>query len=101
MTGNVAEWRAIQKDSYDRYFGNRGSVFAPDIYLVNEPVSSNFVSNNWSSYSFYVSTPVVWHNYNSFIGFWFNAYSHELYVQPQLPSTSDQWGPSMKVIIDA
>jgi hypothetical protein len=95
VTGNVAEWRAIQKDSYDRYFGNRSSVFDPDIYLVNEPLNANFVSNNFSSYSFYVSTPVVWHNYTSFIGFWYNAYRDELYVQPILPSTDDQWGPSM------
>jgi len=95
VTGNVAEWRAIQKDSYDRYFGNRSSVFDPDIYLVNEPLNANFVSNNFSSYSFYVSTPVVWHNYTSLIGFWYNAYTDELYVQPILPSTDDQWGTSM------
>jgi hypothetical protein len=94
-TNNIAEWRAIQKDSYDRYFENRTRVFNPDIYTVYETLGDDFTSNSFSGYDFYVSSPVVWHNYNALIGFWFNAYTDELYVQPKLPSTTDQWGTSM------
>jgi hypothetical protein len=94
-TGRVAEWRAIQKDSYARYFGNRSRVFNGDIYLAYEGLGDNFASNDFSGHNFYVSLPVVWHNYYALIGFWYNAYTDELYVQPKLPATDDKWGPSM------
>jgi uncharacterized protein (DUF608 family) len=95
-TGRVSEWRALQKDSYDRYFGNRSRVFNGDIYLCYEGLGDNFASNDFSGHNFYVSLPVVWHNYYALIGFWYNAYTGELYVQPKLPSTDDKWGASMQ-----
>jgi hypothetical protein len=94
-TNHVAEWRAIQKDFYNRYFENRNRVFDGDIYLVDNGLGANFASTNWSGNSFYVSLPVVWRNYYSLIGFWYNAYTNELYVEPKLPSTTDQWDVSM------
>jgi uncharacterized protein (DUF608 family) len=94
-TDNITQWRALQRDSYNRYFENRSRVFNGDIYAVYETLGNNYASTDFSGHAFYVSLPVVWHNYNAFIGFWHNAYSGELYVQPKLPSTSDQWGASM------
>ena len=94
-TNHVAEWQAIQKDFYNRYFGNRNRVFDGGIYLVYNGLGDNFASTDWSGHSFYVSMPVVWRNYYSLIGFWYNAYTNALYVEPKLPSTSDKWGASM------
>jgi hypothetical protein len=94
-TNHVAEWRAIQKDFYNRYFGNRNRVFDGGIYLVYNGLGDNFASTDWSGHSFYVSMPVVWRNYYSLIGFWYNAYTNALYVEPKLPSTADKWGASM------
>ncbi len=94
-TNHVAEWRAIQRDFYNRYFGNRNRVFDGGIYLVYNGLGDNFASTDWSGHSFYVSMPVVWRNYYSLIGFWYNAYTNALYVEPKLPSTTDKWGASM------
>jgi hypothetical protein len=94
-TNRVAEWRAIQKDFYNRYFGNRSRVFNGDIYLSYSGLGDNFASTDWSGHNFYCSMPVVWRTYYSLIGFWFNAWSKELYIEPKLPGTSDKWGTSM------
>jgi hypothetical protein len=94
-TNHVAEWRAIQKDFYNRYFENRNRVFDGGIYLVYNGLGANFASTDWSGNSFYVSMPVVWRNYYSLIGFWYNAFTNELYVEPKLPSTTDKWDVSM------
>ncbi|HUI93007.1 MAG TPA: discoidin domain-containing protein [Chitinivibrionales bacterium] len=99
-TNRVAEWRAIQRDFYNRYFENRNRVFDGGIYLVYNGPGDNFASTDWSGHSFYVSMPVVWRNYYSLIGFWFNAYTDELYVEPKLPSTTDKWGSSMNHELD-
>jgi hypothetical protein len=94
-TNHVNEWRAFQKDFYNRYFENRSRVFNGSIYLTYEGLGNNFTSSDWGGSTFYCSLPVVWHTYYSLIGFWFNAYTNELYVEPKLPSTTDQWGVSM------
>ena len=94
-TNHVNEWRAFQKDFYNRYFENRSRVFNGSIYLCYEGRGNNYTSSDWGGSTFYCSLPVVWRTYYSLIGFWFNAYTNELYVEPKLPSTTDQWDVSM------
>jgi hypothetical protein len=94
-TNHVNEWRAFQKDFYNRYFENRSRVFNGSIYLCYEGLGNNYTSSDWGGSTFYCSLPVVWRTYYSLIGFWFNAYTNELYVEPKLPSTTDKWDVSM------
>jgi hypothetical protein len=98
-TSHVAEWRAFQKDFYNRYFENRSRVFNGNIYLCYEGLGNNYASTDWSGNTFYVSLPVVWRTYYSLIGFWYNAYTNELYVEPKLPSTTDKWDVSMNHVL--
>jgi hypothetical protein len=98
-TNHVAEWRAFQKDFYNRYFENSSRVFNGNIYLCYEGLGNNYASNDWSGSTFYVSLPVVWRTYYSLIGFWYNAYTNELYVEPKLPSTTDKWDVSMNHVL--
>jgi hypothetical protein len=94
-TGRVDEWRALHRDYYDRYFENRNKVFNASIYLAYMPRLEDYAAEIWEGGRHYCSLPVVWHTYYEFIGFEYNAWTDELYLEPKLPDTEDKWGESM------
>jgi hypothetical protein len=94
-TGRIYEWRAFHRDYHDRYFENRDKVFNASIYLTYMPRLENYASETWDGNRHYCSLPVVWHSYYEFIGFEYNAWTDELYIEPKLPAMDDEWGSSM------
>jgi len=95
MTDRIREWRAIERDLHNRIITNRNRVYNSTIYVVYQPRTENYMANDFGGNDFYCSMPVLWRNYMAFIGFMYNAYTGELWLQPKLPSENDNWGESM------
>ena len=85
--GRQSEWRAMQYDWYQRIFGNRNLVYNQPLDIPATVTAPTYLATDPSGYNEYISTPVVWRNYYSLVGFQRNKYSGELWLEPIIPDT--------------
>jgi hypothetical protein len=85
-TGHLDKWRDNEFEHYNRYFMNRNNIFNQGMnFLVKSSVSENRIATNHQRTMQYVSVPVTWRNYYSFIGYHRNKATGELWLEPLIP----------------
>ncbi len=77
-------WWALQKDMYDRNYLNRNLVFNQQLGIPREVSSPTWIATSTSGDDQYISIPVLWRNYYNIIGYHYNKYSEELWLEPML-----------------
>ncbi|HVO76169.1 MAG TPA: malectin domain-containing carbohydrate-binding protein, partial [Ignavibacteriaceae bacterium] len=77
-------WSALQKDWYERNYLNRNLVFNQQLGIPSKVTSPTWIASSTSGSNQYISTPVLWRNYYSIIGYHRNEYSDELWLEPNL-----------------
>ncbi|MEU2202596.1 discoidin domain-containing protein [Isoptericola sp. NPDC019482] len=83
-TRRADQFVAMQKDSYDRQFGDRDNVFNMPLDILPEVDEPDYAATAISGDKQYISTPTIWRNYNDVIGYKRDQSSGDLWVQPQL-----------------
>jgi uncharacterized protein (DUF608 family) len=84
QTNRFNIWWALQKDMYDRNYLNRNRVFNQELGIPSEISSPTWIATSASGYYQYISIPVLWRNYYNIVGYHYNKYSEELWLEPKL-----------------
>jgi regulation of enolase protein 1 (concanavalin A-like superfamily) len=86
QTGRLPEWRSMQYDLYERAYLNRNKVFNQPLDILPKVGTPSYVATDISCYNQYISTPVLWRNYYSLLGYQRNKHTGELWIEPIIPS---------------
>jgi hypothetical protein len=88
QTGKLAEWKAMQSDLYQRNTSNRNTVYNQPLGML-KVLAPNYLADQstdryggFNCFEQYISTPVIWRNYYTMVGFTRNKYSKELWLEP-------------------
>jgi uncharacterized protein (DUF608 family) len=84
-TGKFDVWYSLQYDWYQRIFNNRNLVYNIPLSIPPKVTSPTYLATSTSGYDEYISTPVIWRNYYTMVGFHRNGYSKELWLEPMVP----------------
>jgi uncharacterized protein (DUF608 family) len=85
--GKLNEWKAIQYDWYQRIFNNRNLVYNQPLDIPAKVTTPTYLATDPSGYDQYISTPAVWRNYYTLVGYQRNKYTGELWLEPIIPDT--------------
>lgn len=85
--GKLNEWKAMQYDWYQRIFGNRNLVYNQPLDIPARVTTPTYLATDPSGYNQYISTPAVWRNYYSLVGYQRNKYTGELWLEPIILDT--------------
>ncbi|MEO0293934.1 MAG: malectin domain-containing carbohydrate-binding protein [candidate division WOR-3 bacterium] len=77
-------WLRLQKDMYERNYLNRNLVFNEQLGIPPKVSLPTWIATSSSGTNQYISIPVLWRNYYNLIGFHYNKYSKELWLEPIL-----------------
>jgi hypothetical protein len=84
QTGRSNIWLALQGDMYYRNYLNRNLVFNQELGIPSEVSTPNWIATSASGNDQYISIPVLWRNYYNMVGYHYNRYSRELWLEPML-----------------
>jgi hypothetical protein len=77
-------WQALQIDMYERNYLNRNLVFNEELGIPPEVSSPTWIATSALATNQYISIPVLWRNYYNMVGYHYNKYSEELWLEPML-----------------
>jgi hypothetical protein len=86
MTDSTEIWYALQHDWYERNYLNRNLVFNQPLDIPAKVTSATYLATDASTYNQYISTPVLWRNYYTIIGYHRNKPTGELWLEPIMTS---------------
>ncbi|HAJ78568.1 MAG TPA: hypothetical protein DCO75_02255 [Fibrobacteres bacterium] len=86
MTDSAAIWYALQHDWYERNYLNRNLVFNQKLDIPAHVSNATYLATDASSYYQYISTPVLWRNYYTIIGYHRNKPTGEPWLEPIMTS---------------
>jgi hypothetical protein len=79
------EWAALQKDAYQRQYGDRNHVFNHPLNILPRAAAPVPVATEIRSKKQYISMPGLWRNYYDIVGYHRDARSGALWLTPILP----------------
>jgi uncharacterized protein (DUF608 family) len=85
QTGNLDLWYSLQYDWYQRIFSNRNLVYNIPLGIPPKVTSPTYLATSFAGYDEYISSPVLWRNYYTMVGYHRNSYSKELWLEPVIP----------------
>jgi hypothetical protein len=77
-------WQALQRDMYERNYLNRNLVFNEELGIPPEVSSPIWIATSALATNQYISIPVLWRNYYNMVGYHYNKFSEELWLEPVL-----------------
>lgn len=81
-TRRIKEWYAMQYDAYRRQYEDRNKVFNHPLDILPAVTEPNYVATVISGDRQYISLPSIWRNYYDLVGFYRDASTRDIWLQP-------------------